>query len=101
MDRLKQGELPIYRALAMSDEEKLIRELILQMKLGRLDRAYFRNKFSTDVVERFSVPFEKLRGAGHLSVSDDEIVLARESLLKVDELLHEFFLPQHKDVRYT
>ena len=101
VDRLEQGELPIYRALAMTGEEKLIRELILQMKLGRLDRGYFKSKFSTDVVERYSAPFERLREAGHLSVRDDEIVLARESLLKVDELLHEFFLPQHKNVRYT
>ena len=79
----------------------MIRELILQMKLGRLDRGYFKGKFSIDVVERYAAPFEKLRKAGHLNVSDDEIVLARESLLKVDELLHEFFLPQHKNVRYT
>jgi oxygen-independent coproporphyrinogen-3 oxidase len=101
VERVEAGDLPIHRALAMSDEEKLIRELILQMKLGRLDRAYFKNKFATDIVERFSEPFEALREAGHLKIENGEILLTRQSLLRVDELLPAFFLPQHKSARYT
>ena len=31
----------------------------------------------------------------------DWFVLTREALLKVDTLLHAFFLPQHKHARYT
>lgn len=99
--RIEQDELPIYRALAMTAEEKLIREMILQMKLGRLDRAYFRKKHGTDIVEHFSRPFEKLQRAGHLNVEEDQIVLTRQSLLMVDGLLQEFFLPQHRNARYT
>ena len=101
VERVEQGELPIHRALAMSGEEKLIRELILQMKLGRLELSYFRDKFATDIVERFSEPFEKLQEAGHLTIEKGQIVLTRQSLLRVDELLPAFFLPQHKSARYT
>ena len=101
MDRVDRGELPIHRALAMTQEEKLIRELILQLKLGRLKAAYFQEKFSTNILERFAEPLRKLEGEGHLTIADDQIALNRESLLQVDQLLHEFFLPQHRSARYT
>jgi oxygen-independent coproporphyrinogen-3 oxidase len=99
--RVAQGELPIYRALATTPDEKLIREMILQLKLGELDIAYFRRKFGTDILKRFGEPFEKLRAAGHLAAQDERVMLTRDSLLMVDELLPEFFLPQHRDARYT
>src|SRR6266849_2311638 len=43
--RVEAGELPIFRALTPTSEERLIRELILQLKLGHISRAYFRDKF--------------------------------------------------------
>jgi len=99
--RVAEDELPIHRALATTSDEKLIRELILQLKLGELDLEYFRRKFGADVLAKFAEPFENLRAAGHLDVQGERVVLARESLLMVDEFLHEFFLPQHRDARYT
>jgi len=101
VERVAEGELPIHRALATTTDEKLIREMILQLKLGTLDIEYFRQKFGTDILERFTEPFQKLRSAGHLAAQNDRVVLTRESLLMVDELLHEFFLPEHRDARYT
>ena len=101
LDRVGRGELPIHRALTMTEEEKLIREVILQMKLGSLDRAYFQRKFGVDLCERFSQPLEELREEGHLEIGDDRIVVRRASLLRVDELLHALFLPQHQTARYT
>jgi len=35
------------------------------------------------------------------SRSADRIALTREGLLRVDSLLHRFFLPEHRGVRYT
>jgi oxygen-independent coproporphyrinogen III oxidase len=100
-DQVGKGDFPIYRAFAMSEEEKLIRQLILQMKLGRLDRQHFRTTFGVDVVERFSEQFNRLRDEGHITIGNDEIVLQRQSLLIVDRLLYGFFLPQHQGERYT
>ena len=99
--RIAQGDLAIHRALAPTPEERLIRELILQLKTGKLDIEYFRRKFGVDMLDRFAEPFETLREVGHLVLENDRVVLNRESLLMVDQLLHEFFLPQHRDVRYT
>ena len=42
---IDRGDLPIHRAFATNREEQLTREVILQLKLGALDTAYFRTKF--------------------------------------------------------
>ncbi|NUQ61421.1 MAG: coproporphyrinogen III oxidase, partial [Pirellulales bacterium] len=101
MDRVARGDLPIHRALAMTEEEKLIRELILQLKFGKLDRAYFQRKFGVDLYDRFAEPLGRLRDEGHLAIDDQRVSVRRASLLGIDELLHDFFLPQHRTARYT
>jgi len=95
------GNLPIYRALALTAEERLIRELILQLKLGRISRAYFQRKFGVDVRERFAGQFRYLEQEGFASVAGDSVALTRDALLQVDSLLHPFFLPAHHHARYA
>jgi len=90
----------IYRARTMQGEEPLIREFILQMKLGHVDVAYFQKKFNVDVRERFGRQLALLQDAA-LATVNDTIQLSRAGLLQVDRLLLEFFLPEHKDARYT
>ena len=79
----------------------MIREFILQMKLGRVDRRYFIDKFHVDLSQRFFQQFHDLKAKNLLSEQGDWLVLTREALLKVDTLLHAFFLPQHRGTRYT
>src|SRR5947199_7231152 len=43
ISRVREGRLPIYRALTPTHEERMIREFILQMKLGEVRKNYFRN----------------------------------------------------------
>jgi oxygen-independent coproporphyrinogen-3 oxidase len=99
--RLRQGELPIFRALTTTEEERVIRELILQMKLGQVRRQYFQDKFGIDVQQRFAKPLGKLQHQGFLTADQDSLRLNRDGLLQVDKLLHEFFLPQHQSARYA
>ncbi|MBI3849806.1 MAG: coproporphyrinogen III oxidase family protein [Verrucomicrobia bacterium] len=99
--QIQQGKLPIYRALTPNDDERLIREFILQLKLGHLSLAYFRNKFGVDPQQRFAGPLRRLKDWGFLSIEGDLVLLNREGLLQVDRLLHEFFLPQHQTTRYV
>jgi oxygen-independent coproporphyrinogen-3 oxidase len=98
---LQQGKLPIYRALTPTSEEKLIRELVLQFKLGRVSRAYFQEKFGIDIATRFSEALSRLQSWGVLVAEGDWLRLTRDGLLQVDRLVHEFFLPQHRTGRYT
>jgi oxygen-independent coproporphyrinogen-3 oxidase len=101
IDRLHQGDFPIYRALTTNDEERMIREFILQMKLGHVRTEYFERKFGVDVRQRFAAPLGHLKEEGFLRTEPDDLRLNRDGLLQVDRLLHEFFLPQHRGVRYS
>lgn len=94
--KVNKGELPIHRALKPTEEERMIRELILQMKLGRVQPEYFQNKFGVDVGERFAAPVHKLSGEGYLKADPKIWQLSRSGLLQVDRLLPEFFLPEHR-----
>jgi oxygen-independent coproporphyrinogen-3 oxidase len=98
---LAQGRLPLLRALRASDRERLIRELVLQMKLGVLEASYFRDKFGVSILDDFEGPFTALREKGYLERKKDRIELTSEGLLRVDSLLPGFFLPQHQGARYT
>jgi oxygen-independent coproporphyrinogen-3 oxidase len=99
--RLSAGELPIYRALTPTAEERMIRELILQFKLGRVNAGYFRQKFGVDVHSRFAEALKTLQDGGYLTIVGDDLTLNREGLLRADRLVHEFFLPPHRDARYV
>jgi len=101
IDRLHRGELPIYRALTPNDEERMIREFILQMKLGHVRTEYFERKFGVDVRQRFAAPLGHLADEGFLRMEPDDLLLNRDGLLQVDRLLHDFFLPQHRGARYS
>lgn len=100
-DRVEGGELPIHRALTLSDDELLIRELILQMKLGKVPLQYFQDKFGVDASQRFAEALGKHTADGHLQVEGQQLVMSRDGLLQVDCLLQEFFLDEHRGARYA
>jgi oxygen-independent coproporphyrinogen-3 oxidase len=79
----------------------MIREFILQMKLGHVHREYFQQKFGVDVRQRFAAPLGHLVDEGLLRVDAQDLQLNRNGLLQVDRLLWEFFLPQHRGTRYS
>jgi oxygen-independent coproporphyrinogen-3 oxidase len=98
---LDQGELPLGRALPVKPRELLIREMILQLKTGHLEPAYFRDKFGKDVLQEFAEGFGTLARSGQLTVSDDRVQVTRPGLLQVDRLLPTFFDPEYRGTRYT
>jgi oxygen-independent coproporphyrinogen-3 oxidase len=101
IEMLDKGELPLGRALPVDSPELLIREMILQLKTGRLDADYFQRKFSTAILERFAEPFQQLASEGQLTIKPHGVELTRAGLLQVDRLLPAFFEPQHRGTRYT
>jgi oxygen-independent coproporphyrinogen-3 oxidase len=101
IDTVESGELPVLRAMATTPEERMIRELILQLKLGRVGAPYFRDKFQVEVGQKFQAQWLGLAEAGLGEWNGEVFELTREALLKVDSLLHDFFLPQHQNSRYV
>jgi oxygen-independent coproporphyrinogen-3 oxidase len=98
---INRGELPLYRALTLNLEERLIREFVLQMKLGHVESAYFQRKFGVDLERRFEAPLQNLKDRGLLATDQGILILKRDGLLQVDRLLYDFFLPQHRTARYA
>ena len=97
-----RGEIPLSRAYRPTEDERLIREFILQLKRGTLHPAYFDTKYGVDVLSRFRAPLDSLAGEGYLSARGEEAIsLTREGLLRVDGLLPRFFRPEHAGIRYT
>jgi oxygen-independent coproporphyrinogen-3 oxidase len=97
-----RGELPLGRAYRPTPEERMRREFVLQLKLGRLRPAYFAEKYGADVLSTFSAQIAALRSEGYVDEATAErLALTREGLMRVDSLLPRFFLPQHTNIRYT
>jgi oxygen-independent coproporphyrinogen-3 oxidase len=99
IEKVQQGTLPIARALTPNVEERMIREFVLQMKLGHVHREYFQEKFGIDVRRRFDAPLKQLEEHGYLKSDSDTVRLSRDGLLQVDRLLPQFYLPEHRATR--
>ena len=99
---IERDELPLGRAYRPTDEERMIREFVLQLKRGALRPDYFSGKYGVDPLVRFRDQIDSLAAGGLLtSRSHERLALTREALLRVDVLLQRFFLPQHAGIRYT
>ena len=98
---LEKGDLPLGRALPVTPHQLLIREMILQLKTGHLDPAYFRHKFGAAILDEFGDAFEELTASGDLTVDHGEVRMTRDGMLQVDRLLPAFFEPQYRGTRYT
>ena len=99
---IREGGVALSRGYKPTHEERMIRELILQLKVGSITPAYFRDKYQVDVLERFRPQLDALAADGYLqAATPDMVTLTREGLLRVDALLSQFFLPEHAGIRYT
>ena len=98
---IEAGTIPLARALRPTPEERMIREFVLQLKLGSIRLSYFAAKYGEDVAARYRDQFAELAEEGFLSTGPDRVTLTREGLLRVDSLLPRFFKPEHAAVRYT
>ncbi len=98
---LERGDLPLSRALRVTPHQALVRELILQLKTGRLDASYFRDKFGAEIVDDWREVWQEYIDDGYVTIDGDRIELTRTGLLRADGLLPAFFEPEHQGVRYT
>jgi oxygen-independent coproporphyrinogen-3 oxidase len=104
---LDENRLPIGRAYRPTQEQRLIREMILQLKKGYLQIEYFRHKFQVDILAQWLSQWNTYASDGYVvlpedpKASDAKIRLTTDGLLRVDGLLEAFFEPQFRNVRYT
>jgi oxygen-independent coproporphyrinogen-3 oxidase len=98
---IQRGELPLSRALPVTPRQLLLREMMLQLKTGRLQPAYFQRKFQADILHDFADGFAELRRDGMVVDRNGEVELTRPGLLQVDRLLPTFFEQEFRGGRYT
>ncbi len=101
LQALDRAELPLYRGLKPTAHQLLIRELVLQLKTGKLDSLYFLDKFAVDVLDRWHDVWQSLQDGGYAELGSAHVKLTGKGLLQVDALLPAFFEPEHRGVRYT
>ncbi len=99
--RLQRGELALSRAFAPNERERMTREAILQMKLGRLSGRYFRDKFGMDLFRELGPAFERLAERGMVELDADSLTVTPAGLLRVDSLLPELYDATYRNSRYT
>jgi oxygen-independent coproporphyrinogen-3 oxidase len=98
---INAGRLPLHRALPTTPQQRLIREMILQLKLGRIDAGYFRGKFGVNILDAFADAWFSLVEEGMAAIDGEEVRLTRTGLLRIDSLLGRFFEPEYRNIRYT
>jgi oxygen-independent coproporphyrinogen III oxidase len=100
---LEGGQLPLGRGLKVSSHQRLVREMILQLKRGYLNVDYFRDKFGFNILDRWPKVWAQHVDDGLLTIDHDRgrIELTRDGLLQVDSMLPAFFELEFQGVRYT
>jgi oxygen-independent coproporphyrinogen-3 oxidase len=104
---LDENRLPIGRGYRPTPHQRLIREMILQLKKGYLQIDYFRNKFQVDILGLWESQWNAYASEGYVVLPADSksadamIRLTTDGLLCVDGLLPAFFEPQFQNIRYT
>lgn len=98
---LDKNELPLGRAFPTTDRQRLIREMILQLKTGRIETAYFRHKYGSDVTNEFAEGYRQLQSDGWLNVTPKGAELTSAGLLQIDRHLPVFFDPEYRSSRYA
>jgi len=98
---LNEDRLPLLRAVSLTPKQRLIREMVLQLKTGALDTGYFSRKYGVDVWNEFRPVYEGLEEKSLLKRHNGDIVLTRNGHLEVDSFLPDFFEPELRTVRYA
>src|SRR3954470_24515126 len=101
IEKLDRNELPLGRAFPTTERDRLIREIVLQLKTGKIDAGYFRKKYGIEIREAFRAAFAKLEADGWLTVGAESIDCTRDGLIQIDRHLPAFFDPQYVGSRYT
>ena len=94
--RVDAGEMPVSRAYATNAGERLVRELVLQLKLGFIDPREFERKFGVNPAQRFASEVRPLVERGWMVTEPTGWKLTRAGLLRVDSFLPDFFRPEHR-----
>jgi oxygen-independent coproporphyrinogen III oxidase len=79
-----EGKLPLFRGYVYNDLESMTRDVILGLKLIRLDRGVFRRRHGLDLIRLCNPAVQRLQNDDFITVDDEAIVLTRKGILYGD-----------------
>ena len=100
LEAVSQARIPLARSFVLSDDDRLVREFVLQLKLGNVQIGAFREKFGVDITRRFAEPLSQMPPEW-MRVDEQCVALTRQGLLRVDQLIPYFYAPEYQGVRYS
>jgi oxygen-independent coproporphyrinogen-3 oxidase len=93
--QVEAGCLPVDRAYTLSSEEQMIRQFVLQLKLGRVWADHFVRHFQQNPLSLFEPSLRLLAARGMLEFDDECLVMTHKGLAHVDRIIPEFYLSKH------
>lgn len=98
--KITNGESAVGRGLRLNSRQRMAREVILGLKMLRLDRPAFRHRHGLDVLDLWAPQVEALRAEGLLEVTDTAITLTRKARTYVDVVCSVFYLAEHSEWKF-
>lgn len=93
---LNKRELPIKRCHKMTINEKRAQKMILGLKTLHVNREKFYDQFGADPYEIYKKQLDYLSDNELITVDVNDISLTSEGVLFADDIVKEFYLPEHK-----
>jgi len=97
----REGRGAVKRSVKLSSRGIMAREMVLGLKLFKVDRPAFRGRHGFDVVELYGTRLSQLEQQGLLEIREDAIELTRRGRDYSDMICALFYLPEHSEKRFT
>lgn len=94
---VSSGGLPLWRGHRLSGEERMVRDLALQLKSGRVDLARMDRQFGRAMTRRFDAPLAMFEREGLLAVNGRRVSLSCTALPHVDRMIAEFYSSKDRE----
>ncbi len=85
-EQVEAGRLPVYRGFVYSSLDRMVRDVMLSMKLMRLDRGSFKKRHGFDLVRLVEPTLRELGEKGLVTVDDEAISLTEDGMLYGDSV---------------
>jgi oxygen-independent coproporphyrinogen-3 oxidase len=95
------GKSAVKRSVRLSSRGIMAREVVLGLKLFRIDREAFKRRHGFDLLELYGPRFEQLENERLIVVTDEAVELTRRGRDYVDMICALFYLPEHNDKRFA
>jgi oxygen-independent coproporphyrinogen III oxidase len=91
LEKVEGGHSPVSEREELDDEDRQSEALFLGLRLrDGVDLQAHRRRFGVSVVDRYRDELERLRGAGLIEVSDENIVISRKGKVLANEVFAAF-----------